>query len=460
MSHPPFHADVAVIGGGSGGVAAALAAARCRVKTVLIEQDALLGGTSTSAGVTCWEPVCGATGMPRRLFDRLTHLPGACGIYTIARHCFFMRDALAEYPGGEQRIVPFLRYQDTLKTGWDYHLPWSPGRWNGVVFEPLAWHHAATALLAETGCCHVITGQAAVTTERANTRSLGAVTLANGDRITAKIWIDNAGALARDAGCQTLTGQDPYDRFHEPDAPIAPSKQVNGATRIFRISPTREPAVQPLPKDIPADCWWSPSFPKMVATQYPNGDFNCNMLPTITGQDLAGMTMPAALAETERRVLAFWHHLQTAWPEFRHYAINMLFPKLGVRESFRVVCRYMLTENDLTTGLAGQTHDDLIATADHPMDRHGAGRAARQVTGPYGIPYRCLLPVGIDNLILAGRIAGFSSLAASSCRLARTIMQLGQAAGFAAAIACHTHALPADISVRRLQCLVNQENQS
>ncbi|HQL88699.1 MAG TPA: FAD-dependent oxidoreductase, partial [Lentisphaeria bacterium] len=160
MPTPHLQADIAVIGGGSGGVAAALAAARCRVKTVLIEQDTLLGGTSTTAGVNCWEPVCGATGIPRRLFDRLTHLPGACGIYTSTRHCFFMRDILANYPGGEQRIVPFLRYQDTLKADWDYSLAWWPGRWNGVVFEPLAWHHAATALLAETGCCHVITGQA------------------------------------------------------------------------------------------------------------------------------------------------------------------------------------------------------------------------------------------------------------------------------------------------------------
>ena len=169
MPTPHLQADVAVIGGGSGGVAAALAAARCRVKTILIEQDALLGGTSTTAGVNCWEPVCGATGIPRRLFDRLTHLPGACGIYTSTRHCFFMRDILANYPGGEQRIVPFLRYQDTRK-------PIGTTACTGRPLErhhlrTARTHHAATALLAETGCCNIITGRAVVAVECASHRT-------------------------------------------------------------------------------------------------------------------------------------------------------------------------------------------------------------------------------------------------------------------------------------------------
>jgi hypothetical protein len=51
------------------------------------------------------------------------------------------------------------------------------------------------------------------------------------------------------------------------------------------------------------------------------------------------------------------------------------------------------------------------------------------------VPYRCLIPKGFDNLLVACRAASFSSLAASSCRLSRTMMQLGQASGTAAAIA-------------------------
>ncbi|HOR98565.1 MAG TPA: FAD-dependent oxidoreductase, partial [Kiritimatiellia bacterium] len=54
----------------------------------------------------------------------------------------------------------------------------------------------------------------------------------------------------------------------------------------------------------------------------------------------------------------------------------------------------------------------------------------------YGIPYRCLLPLKTTNVLIAGRAASFSAIAASSCRLSRTMMQLGQAAGTAAHLSC------------------------
>jgi hypothetical protein len=54
---------------------------------------------------------------------------------------------------------------------------------------------------------------------------------------------------------------------------------------------------------------------------------------------------------------------------------------------------------------------------------------------PYGIPYPCLLPQEFDNLITASRGSSFSHIAASSCRLSRTMMALGEVAGVASAIA-------------------------
>jgi hypothetical protein len=106
---------------------------------------------------------------------------------------------------------------------------------------------------------------------------------------------------------------------------------------------------------------------------------------------------------------------------------------IGIRESYRVITDYILTEHDLVAGLARQTHSDIVAVADHPMDTHGRGGRLRNVKGVYGIPYRCLIPKAFDNLLMAGRGAGFSHLAASSCRLSRTMMALGHAAGIAAA---------------------------
>ncbi len=173
----------------------------------------------------------------------------------------------------------------------------------------------------------------------------------------------------------------------------------------------------------------------MSAVRYPNGDYNCNMLPTMTGQEYLRLGAERAYAECERRVRAFWRHVQTRWPEFQGYRITWLAPALGVRETSRVLGEYMLREQDLRAGLAEQTHSDIITIADHSFDRHGAGGGGGEVKAPYGVPYRCLIPLGYRNLLIACRGAGFSSLAASSCRLSRTMMQLGQAAGTAAALA-------------------------
>jgi hypothetical protein len=97
-------------------------------------------------------------------------------------------------------------------------------------------------------------------------------------------------------------------------------------------------------------------------------------------------------------------------------------------------------------------HDDIIAVSDHMMDVHGGSRkACGELLQPYGIPYRCLIPLGMSNLLVAGRIAGFSSIAASSCRLSRTMMQLGQAAGSAAALSLETSCRFPEIDIGQLR---------
>ena len=49
--------------------------------------------------------------------------------------------------------------------------------------------------------------------------------------------------------------------------------------------------------------------------------------------------------------------------------------------------------------------------------------------GPWGVPLRCLQPNEVENLLVACRGASFSSLAASACRLQRTMKEMGEAAG-------------------------------
>jgi hypothetical protein len=77
---------------------------------------------------------------------------------------------------------------------------------------------------------------------------------------------------------------------------------------------------------------------------------------------------------------------------------------------------------------------------------------------PYGIPYRSLVPEGIDNLLVACRGGGFSSMAASSCRLSRSMMQLGQAAGEAAALATQRGVAFPDVDPGRLRDRLRAEH--
>ena len=138
----------------------------------------------------------------------------------------------------------------------------------------------------------------------------------------------------------------------------------------------------------------------------------------------------ACMAEARHIVQAHWRWLQ-AMPTFSSYEFHSYAPMLGIRESYRVVGEYVLTQHDLLAGLRGQSHPDIIALADHKMDVHGKGsrRVDGDLKGPYGVPYRCLVPRGRTNLLVAGRCASFSHVAASSCRLSRTMMALGHAAG-------------------------------
>lgn len=451
----PHHYDLIVIGGGSGGSGAALAAARLGLRVAVVEQGDCLGGTSVRAGVNCWEPGVGGAGIPFDLYKRLKNeKPPAAGIYSFGRH-FGWQDGWhwphrldkVNFPGGELLLDPARNYADSLRRhsgGTPLTESFCRETWHGVPFLPDAMARTMAELLRKTGRATLFLDTSFSAVEQ-DAGFIRAVTLSDGTRLEAPFWVDGTGGpFAQACGCDTLTGFDPQSRFHEPHAPAEPVTTVNGVSLIYRISPVLEPRIEPLPADIPAACWWADQFPPVSCFEYPDHDRNCNMLPTLNGKDYLRLGEQAAYAECARRVKAHWHFLQTNFPEFQRFRVSWVAPVLGVREGCRVLCERMLTEQDLVQGLRGQTDPDIIAIADHPPDRHGEGGGCLPLEQPYGIPYRCLIPRGRTNLLCASKGAGFSSIAASSVRLSRTVMQLGQAAGTAVALACQNHTpLPA-----------------
>ncbi len=426
--------ELAVIGGGSGGFGAALAAARRGVEVVLVEREDRLGGNSVCGGVSIWEPGVGGTGLPFELYQRLRQQTNAVGIYAMARHqaWFDPKREPYKYPGGEMVIDPARRYLDSLQrhgvSKRDIH---------GVVFEPEAMAQTMRTLLAETGHCRVLFNTV-FTGAQADAGRVQSVSLSSGAKLVAAYFVDATGdgVLCADAGCTMTTGQEARVTFSEPSAPEQPTRRINGATLIYRVTPEAAAAIEPLPAGVATQCWWNQRFPSAQINHYPNGDLNVNMLPTMDGAELRQRSYGDALMECQRRIRAHWHDVQTRCAEFQKYRISWVAPALGIRESRRVVGEYVLTENDLRAGISGQKHPDIVCLVDHPMDTHGGhSRGIGELREPYGVPYRCLIPKGRSNLLIACRAASFSSLAASSCRLSRTMLELGEAAGTAVALA-------------------------
>jgi hypothetical protein len=127
---------------------------------------------------------------------------------------------------------------------------------------------------------------------------------------------------------------------------------------------------------------------------------------------------------------------------------------LHVRESRKIVGDYVFTEQDIQER---KRFSDVIALGAWPVDIHptngfvGVHPHKENPPEPYEIPYRCLLPQGIDGLLVAGRPISTTHFAHGSTRVPGTSMATGHAAGVAAALACRDKISPRNISVRDLQ---------
>ena len=127
-------------------------------------------------------------------------------------------------------------------------------------------------------------------------------------------------------------------------------------------------------------------------------------------------------------------------PGFENITIKGSASTLGVRESRRIIGKYILTEQDLLAGR--EFPDSVVHRANFPLDIHnpaGPGQSVDEekcppAPKPYDIPFSAMCPLGCSNLITAGRCISGTHVAHSSYRVMRICMAMGQAAGAAAAI--------------------------
>ena len=420
-------------------------------RILLLDSMAQLGGTSTVGGVNVWQAGISGPGVHYELYARLA--PDAIGVGKIVHL------SSKEEPYGFSRIDPHSSYESSLRTA-----GLTKPETRRVHFEPDVLAEAMDAMLREAGVeIRYRTRFADVSVQGRRIVSVTAQPL-DGDsapiRFAANfLWIVRAAAIWRgQPSAAWPLAKKPHSRYQEPSAPDSASPIVNGISQVFRVTPADEAGVDDLPAAARApeiQGWLATHRPAAHVVEYPNGDLCVNVLPTMEGAEFHSMPYPQAQAIGQARMHAHWRRMQTDYG-FDGYRFKSMFPLVGIRESHRLVGRYVLREQDVRAGLLRQPRqEEIIALADHSLDTHGErnvrGSNLKQLEQPYGIPYSCLLPNEYDNLIAASRGASFSHIAASSCRLSRTMMALGEAAGVASALALRDGAAYADVDVDEIR---------
>jgi hypothetical protein len=163
--------------------------------------------------------------------------------------------------------------------------------------------------------------------------------------------------------------------------------------------------------------------------------------------------------EGRRQAVQAFEFLRTV-PGFEKSYIVDLPPQLGIRETRRVVGGYMLSGEDV---LGCASFEDSIGVNGWPMESHVAGDVIFEFPpipesrGFNELPYRMLVPEGIDNLLMAGRCASMTHDGQSAARVSGACFAMGEAAGAAAALALSGNTIPRDIAVEKLQQALQQQ---
>ncbi|MBI9095916.1 MAG: FAD-dependent oxidoreductase [Sphaerochaeta sp.] len=169
---------------------------------------------------------------------------------------------------------------------------------------------------------------------------------------------------------------------------------------------------------------------------------------------LSSKSLSDAEAKVRKQIQTIHTFLQTVAPGYENSFIQGSSSTMGIRESRRINGEYILQDDDIETG---RTFSDVVVhRANFLIDIHnpdGGGQAegVTKSAQAYDIPYRCLVPKDVKNLLIAGRAISGTHRAHASYRVMNICMPMGQAAGIAAALCVESGVSPLDLDVSVLQ---------
>ena len=177
-----------------------------------------------------------------------------------------------------------------------------------------------------------------------------------------------------------------------------------------------------------------------------NGDVLVNALLIFDVDPLDEASREEGIARAKAELENIIPYLQDEFWGFGDCELAGTAEDLYVRESRHITCEYNLTIDDV---LENRDQDDRIAVTSYPVDvQPTKTQTYGTVVGypdQYAVGYKSLVPQDVDGLLVVGRAAGYTSLAAGSARIVPTGMACGEAAGVAVAVAKAQSTTPRDL---------------
>ena len=406
--------DIVVAGGGPAGFAAALEAGRNGARTLIIDENAFIGGVSTSGLMSHW------TGKVRsKLYCE------------VLDRCF----EIHEKNYGEQIKNRTLIDTEQLKC---------------LYIEML--EQAGVEIMLHTFICDAVVK---------NSKIEGIIVQNKSGKfyIPASVFVDATGDgdVAFKAGAEYVLGR-------ETDGKMQP------ATVMFKVTGVDEKAVylgsfeskfQTEKGELQALAKKLLPYPTGHILIYENpipGVATVNMTNCVGVDGTKAEDLTRAEIECRRQMYAIEAFLREYVPGYSRCRIITSAAMVGIRETRHFIGKQTLTEEDISS--ARFFPDWVVRDAYFNFDVHcldGAGldqtgkQAEFKQTKGYTIPYGCLLPKKLKGLILAGRCISGTHIAHSDYRAMPICLAVGEAAGVAAALAISKKCLPEDIPAKEIQ---------
>lgn len=448
MEHKRLECDVAVIGGGTSGAVAAIAAARNGARTLLVERNQFLGGMLVSGlgllGFRDREGNAVVGGIAQELIDRLDETGDSQGhnFCPILNSLTPINAAMMQLRLTEMCHEAGVRLLMNCEAS-DVRM--ENGRLSGVtVFGKNHFYEIEAAVFIDaTGDGEVCRMAGVPMVSRTGDGELQPAslifTLSNVDREPLIAYLENNPDEAKTPEGYEM---DTSPAFYRSSV----GYNVLGLDGLIRKARERGDY-----REIPRD-----RFSTITNPLPDRMTINNTRIMNFNGADLFQLT--EGIEEGYRQMGNLLDFISKYVPGYENSRLSCISPMLGVRESRRCIGMKTLRHESI---LSGEVPEDTVALCGYNIDIHHGNDEGSElyiVERGYGIPFGTMVSERVDGLIFTGRLISVDRDTYASARIMSTCMALGEAAGSAAAMCAASGNRPADMDIEALRERLRAQN--